>query len=224
MAETDYAVAPGEFLREWIERENISEDTLARELDYTQDQVNGILCGNTRISNDAALRLQRATGISAHSWLRFEALYRADLARLSASPQTTKTDRTVTNPAPTHFILSVAWDVENMPPLVGPFDTESEAEEFAALNIPNGTFEVLPLARPYAQASAPTITIPAPHVPYGPEGVPEGEADALYLREAARRINEQRLFGPNLTATVVKLLADAADARAADVLTETKEA
>lgn len=57
-----------------------------------------------------------------------------------------------------------------------------------------------------------TITIPAPHVPHGPVGIPQGEADAMYLRRAADRIRDARPFGSNLTATVVKLLNDAAAA------------
>lgn len=61
-----------------------------------------------------------------------------------------------------------------------------------------------------------TITIPAPHVPHGPVGVPENVADADYLRAAVRNIEYQtrgeRLWGSNLTATIIKLLNDAANA------------
>ncbi len=61
-----------------------------------------------------------------------------------------------------------------------------------------------------------TITIPTPHVPFGPTGVPEHEADADYLRSAVRNIEYlergEKLWGSNVTATVVKLLNDAADA------------
>lgn len=61
-----------------------------------------------------------------------------------------------------------------------------------------------------------TITIPAPHVPYGPVGVPENEADARYLRDAIKNLKHlshgERMWGSNLTATIIKLLGDAADA------------
>ena len=65
--------------------------------------------------------------------------------------------------------------------------------------------------------SARTITIPAPHVIYGPEGVPEAVADADYLRAAVRNIryaesNGASMFGSNLTNTVCKLLEDSAAA------------
>jgi hypothetical protein len=56
------------------------------------------------------------------------------------------------------------------------------------------------------------ITIPRPHVPYGPEGVDVDKADAQYLREAASKIAGGWRMGSNLTATVTKLLRDAATA------------
>jgi len=57
-----------------------------------------------------------------------------------------------------------------------------------------------------------TITVRRPHVPFGPKGVPEHQADAKYLRDAAGNIEFSRCMGSNLTATVVQLLTDAADA------------
>lgn len=57
------------------------------------------------------------------------------------------------------------------------------------------------------------IAIPRPHVPFGPNGIPEATADADYLREAARHIEGGfPVGGSNLTATVLKLPRDAADA------------
>ena len=56
------------------------------------------------------------------------------------------------------------------------------------------------------------ISVPRPHVPFGPEGIPADKADADYLRSAARNIEHSRCMGHNLTATVMQLLHDAADA------------
>lgn len=52
------------------------------------------------------------------------------------------------------FILDIEWsrptsDSPNPPSLVGPFDSRKEADEWAALNIPNGSWECAPLAYPY---------------------------------------------------------------------------
>jgi len=50
-------------------------------------------------------------------------------------------------------ILDIQWDVPGMPTLVGPFDTEAEADRWAVMNIPNGSWEIRPLGRPYARTS-----------------------------------------------------------------------
>lgn len=47
------------------------------------------------------------------------------------------------------FILIIEWDVPNMPPRVGPFESRAEAEDFAEVNIPNGSWLVCPLKYPY---------------------------------------------------------------------------
>ena len=61
------------------------------------------------------------------------------------------------------------------------------------------------------------ITIPRPHVPFGPDGVTAEKADADYLRNAVRIIKwraatGREIWGSNLPATIIKLLGDAADA------------
>jgi hypothetical protein len=61
-------------------------------------------------------------------------------------------------------------------------------------------------------SNATEITVPRPHVPFGPKGIHADQSDAKYLREAARNIEFSRCMGSNLTATVTKMLRDAADA------------
>ena len=63
-----------------------------------------------------------------------------------------------------------------------------------------------------ATLNADPITVPRPHVPHGPVGGPTAQADAGYLHEAARKMENRPPFGSNLTATVVKLLRDSAEA------------
>lgn len=70
------------------------------------------------------------------------------------------------------------------------------------------------------------VTIPRPHVPFGPQGVPEMLADADYLDSAARNIaGGYTVGGYNVTHTVIGLLhstatalreAHAAEVRSAD--------
>ena len=61
------------------------------------------------------------------------------------------------------------------------------------------------------------IMIPRPVVAFGPVGVPEPEATAHYLNEAATRIENGRYFGSNLTRAVTLILRDCADAVAASM-------
>lgn len=55
------------------------------------------------------------------------------------------------------------------------------------------------------------VTIPRPHVPYGPVGIPEHEADAAYLEHAAGSLESHyEVGGSNVRATVVGILRDVA--------------
>lgn len=82
-ATTDYAVAPGEYLEEWIEDQGLSQQQVAERLGVSRKHVNEIVNGHAPITHDTALRLERVVGIPAGAWLRYEAAYRADLARIA---------------------------------------------------------------------------------------------------------------------------------------------
>ncbi len=83
MTATNYAVAPGEYLEEWIDEQGLSQQRVAELLGCSRKQVNEIVNGHAPITQDTAIRLERVVGIPADSWLRYEAAYRADLARLA---------------------------------------------------------------------------------------------------------------------------------------------
>lgn len=83
MSARDYAVAPGEFLEEWAEDEGLSQQRIAELLGYTRKHVNEIINGRAAITSDAAVRLERVTGIPAKTWQKYEAMYREDLARIA---------------------------------------------------------------------------------------------------------------------------------------------
>jgi HTH-type transcriptional regulator / antitoxin HigA len=83
MTATNYAVAPGEYLEEWIDEQGLSQQSVADLLGCSRKQVNEIVNGRAPVTNDTAIRLERVVGIPADSWLRYEAAYRADLARIS---------------------------------------------------------------------------------------------------------------------------------------------
>lgn len=79
----DYAVAPGEFIQEWLEQNDVNAAELARRLDVTPKHVSELLSGKAPLSATLSLALERVTGTPAKLWNRSEALYREDLARLA---------------------------------------------------------------------------------------------------------------------------------------------
>jgi addiction module HigA family antidote len=85
--QTNYAVAPGEYLAEWLDENQMTQQQAAGRLGVSRKQVNEIVNGRAPIVPEASVRLARLTGIPADSWLRFEATYRADLARLRDESQ-----------------------------------------------------------------------------------------------------------------------------------------
>lgn len=82
MAAQHYAVAPGAYLKEWLEDEGLTQSEAAARLGVSRKTVNGIVKGSQPISQETAIKLGRVTGIPADAWARYEAKYRADLAAL----------------------------------------------------------------------------------------------------------------------------------------------
>jgi len=83
MTNTDYAVAPGEYLEEWIEAQGLSQQRVADLLGSSRKHVNEIVNGHAPITGATATCLARVVGIPAKTWLKYEAMYRADLARIA---------------------------------------------------------------------------------------------------------------------------------------------
>lgn len=83
------------------------------------------------------------------------------------------------------------------------------------LDAANAANVLLRAGAPAASGSG-TITIPRPHVESGPTHLSQDVADATYLRNAVSNINYQdkgvKFWGSSVTATIVKLLQDSADA------------
>ncbi|KSU65672.1 HigA family addiction module antitoxin [Arthrobacter sp. NIO-1057] len=83
MNATNYAVAPGDYLEEWIDDQGFSQQKAADLLGCSRKQVNEIINGHAPITSETALRLERVVGIPAATWLKYEAMYRSDLARIA---------------------------------------------------------------------------------------------------------------------------------------------
>jgi HTH-type transcriptional regulator / antitoxin HigA len=81
LGDTDYAVPPGETLRELLEEQGLSQRDLARRAGLSPKHVNKLLQGLVPLSADVAVRLERVTGTPARLWNGLEASYRSDLER-----------------------------------------------------------------------------------------------------------------------------------------------
>lgn len=80
--DTNYAVAPGEYLAEWLDDNNMTQAQAAQRLGASRKLINEIVNGRAPVTPETAVRLARLTDIPLESWMRFETAYRADLARL----------------------------------------------------------------------------------------------------------------------------------------------
>jgi HTH-type transcriptional regulator / antitoxin HigA len=81
-AEPDYAVPPGETLRDRLEELGMTQAELATRTGLSTKHVNQILQGVAHISPETAQRLDLATGVPSRLWNRLEADYRATAARI----------------------------------------------------------------------------------------------------------------------------------------------
>ena len=80
--EPDYAIPPGESLREVMESLGMSQKELAKRTGLTVQSLNRIFKGTQPITYETANRLELATGVSATMWNNLEAQYREQLARI----------------------------------------------------------------------------------------------------------------------------------------------
>ncbi|MGW7531831.1 HigA family addiction module antitoxin [Amycolatopsis sp. NPDC054798] len=66
---------PGEILKEQLDEQRVSQADLARRVGLSTKHVNQIVQGVVALSPDIAVRLERATGISAETWNQLEAIW-----------------------------------------------------------------------------------------------------------------------------------------------------
>jgi len=82
VTETNYAVATGEYITEWLEEEKVSRAELEYALGVSETYLNSLLAGQIALSDDVARALERLTGVPVTSWQRLDAKYWEDKARL----------------------------------------------------------------------------------------------------------------------------------------------
>ena len=78
-------VHPGRILREeFMEPARISQYRLAQATGLSQVQVGNIIRGKRGITAETALRLERALGMSAQTWMNLQTLYELEKASTEA--------------------------------------------------------------------------------------------------------------------------------------------
>jgi addiction module HigA family antidote len=85
--EPDYAIPPGETLKEVMESLNMSQKELAIRTGLTVQSLNRIFKGDQPISYETANKLELATGVPARMWNNLEAQYREQLAKTKERKQ-----------------------------------------------------------------------------------------------------------------------------------------
>ena len=93
MPPPDYAVPPGETLRDRLDELEMSQVELARRTGLTTKHVNQVVQGVASLSADVAQRLEFVTGVPTPVWLRLEADYRSARSRLEVLSSMTTTWR-----------------------------------------------------------------------------------------------------------------------------------
>lgn len=64
----DYAVLPGETLREVLESKGMSQSELAKRTGMPARTIRGIIRGSVASTPDTAMQLERAVGVPANLW------------------------------------------------------------------------------------------------------------------------------------------------------------
>ncbi len=81
--EPDYAVPPGETLKETMESLSMSQKELSVRTGLTVQSLNRIFKGEQPLTYETANRLELATGVPARFWNSLEARYREQLAKIA---------------------------------------------------------------------------------------------------------------------------------------------
>ncbi|HYX14246.1 MAG TPA: HigA family addiction module antitoxin [Nostoc sp.] len=77
----DWVSSPGDAIADLLEERDWTQAQLAERLGYTTKHISQLINGKAPINEETALKLERVMGSTAAFWLRYEAQYRAALAK-----------------------------------------------------------------------------------------------------------------------------------------------
>jgi len=122
----NYAVPPGETLRETLQSIGMTQAELAQRAGRPKKTINEIVKGKAAITADTALQLERVLGIPASFWNNLERNYQETLARLKEEKQLKSQIRWL-NKFPIPALVKLGWlpkvktDVEKIQALLNFF-------------------------------------------------------------------------------------------------------
>ncbi len=77
----DWVSSPGDAIADFLEERDWTQAQLAERLGYSIKHISLLINGKAPLNEETALKLERVLGSTAAFWLRYEAQYRAALAR-----------------------------------------------------------------------------------------------------------------------------------------------
>lgn len=155
----DYAIPPGETLRETLDALQMAQADLARRTGLSIKHINQIVQGAAPITPDTALALGRATGVPAGFWARLDANYQAREAvrreRLTLDPNLSWLDRLPINDLVRRgYLERNADDISRLQEVLDFFGVASAKAWLEVWMAPDAAFRKSPAFRsdPYAVA------------------------------------------------------------------------
>lgn len=86
----DFAVHPGETLREELEFANISQVELMQRTGISEKHISQIINGESSITPETAIKLERSLGVSAEFWANLQKNYDVTVARIESESRLAK--------------------------------------------------------------------------------------------------------------------------------------
>jgi HTH-type transcriptional regulator / antitoxin HigA len=104
----DYAVAPGETVKELLENRCMSQSDLASRADRPVKTINEIINGKAAITPETAIQFEKILGQPASFWLNLENNYREQLARLEEI-KSLKEQEDILKSIPIRHMVEYGW-------------------------------------------------------------------------------------------------------------------
>ncbi len=126
----DYAVHPGEILKDELEVRGISQKELAERVGASEKHISEIINAKAPISPEMSVKLETALQTSAHIWMNLQCMFQAREARIHENMKLSKFTKWMQN-FPIGFMIENAWinktnnDLEQLKALLSFFGVAS---------------------------------------------------------------------------------------------------